>query len=113
MSKSLGALIGKTATKTLDARFLVGTFSIQLLLTDTWKALRNHLKHLLRKRMEDAINFLDSDDNDDDTQLQIPDQNSSSEADDQKPRVIEISGPVVAASKIMNQLDTFPQMKWL
>jgi hypothetical protein len=42
LSKGLGALIGKTATKTFEARSLVGTISIQLLLMNTWKALMIH-----------------------------------------------------------------------
>jgi hypothetical protein len=47
----------ETATKTLEARSLVGTISFQLLLVDTWKALMSHPQPLLRKRMEGTINF--------------------------------------------------------
>jgi hypothetical protein len=56
LSNLLGTLIRQTAKKNLDAGILVGAISVQLLLVDTWKALRNHPHSLLRKRIEDAIN---------------------------------------------------------
>jgi hypothetical protein len=56
LSKILGALIGKTAKKTLEAGTLLGAISIQLLLVVTWKALNIHLHFRLLKRMEDCIN---------------------------------------------------------
>jgi hypothetical protein len=84
----------ENSDKTLDARSLVGTFSIQLLLTDTWKALRNHLKHLLRKRMEDAINFWTPRTTMMILNCRYPKRTVPVKQMIQKPRVIEISAPV-------------------
>jgi hypothetical protein len=87
----------------LRSKNSIGTISFQLPLVDTWKALTIHPHLILRKRMEDTINFW--------IQMTIwmkiscksPMRTVQVMQMNQKPRNTEMSAPVVAASKIMKQ----------